>query len=270
MHITILAGGTAGAAFVGEVASLLRSEDRLSIIVNTAGDLWLHGLKVSPDLDLVLNALRPAPEDVETFATSEEIRRLGIEPSWLRPSDQDLAVHIVRTELLQAGFTLVQVAQAFAARMDITAAVIPMTNDRVEQHAVVSNSEGSRAIHIAEFLAITGTDTPHQLTLVKAADWAASPESLTALEEADVIAIAPGIAELSLAPIVSTPGIGAAIESSTALLIRVATDRAEQPDGSIGWAQADELLDGLVSKQGPIVCRADASSVMSAVGPAHR
>ena len=269
MHITILAGGTAGAAFVGEVAGLLGSEDRLSIIVNTAGDLWLHGLKVSPDLDLVLNTLRPAPEGVETFATSEEIRRLGIEPSWLRPSDQNLAVHIVRTELLQAGFTLVQVAQAFAARMDIAASVIPMTNDRVEQHAVISESGGSRAIHIAEFLANPGTDSPHQLALVNAADWAASPESIAALEEADVIAIAPGIAELSLAPIVSTPGIGAAIETSTALLIRVVTELAE-PTESVGGAQAAELLDGLVNKRGPIVRRGDASSLLSAAGPAHR
>ena len=84
-----------------------------------------------------------------------------------------------------------------------------------------------------------------------------------------MIAIAPGIAELSLAPIVSTPGIGAAIESSTAVLIRVVTELAE-PTESIGGAQASELLDGLMSKRGPIVRRSDASTVLSAAGPAHR
>lgn len=269
MHITILAGGTAGAAFVGEVAGLLETDDRLSIIVNTAGDLWLHGLKVSPDLDLVLNTLRGAPDDAATFATSDEIRRLGIEPSWLRPSDRNLALHIVRTELLQAGFTLAQVAQALAARLDIAVAVIPMTNDRVEQHVVISNSQGSRAIHIAEFLANSGIGTPRQLALVNVEDWAAAPEAIAALEEADVIAIAPGSAELALAPIVSTPGIGRAIKASAALLIRVVTEPAESTE-SIGGAEAAELLDGLASKQGPITRRRDASSVLSAAGSAHR
>ncbi|HZK36430.1 MAG TPA: 2-phospho-L-lactate transferase CofD family protein, partial [Aeromicrobium sp.] len=123
MHITILAGGTSGAAFVGEFADLLGPDDRLSVIVNSAGDLWAHGLKVSPDLDLVLNTLRRR-DYVDTFGTSAEIARLGIEPSWLRSSDRDLALHIVRTELLQAGFSLVQVAQALAARMDIAVDVI--------------------------------------------------------------------------------------------------------------------------------------------------
>lgn len=267
MHITILAGGTSGAAFVGEFADLLGPDDRLSVIVNCAGDLWAHGLKVSPDLDLVLNTLRRRGY-ADTFGASDEIARLGIEPSWLRSSDRDLALHIVRTELLHAGFSLVQVAQALAARMDIAVDVIPMTNDRVEQHAVISNSEGSRAVHIAEFLANPGMTTASQLVMVNADAWTAAPEAIAALEAADVIAIAPGNAELSLAPIVSTPGIRAAIETSAALLVRV-KELVVSPQ-PIGGAEAIELLESLKSTQGPITYRSDAPSVFSAAETASR
>ncbi|HZK35504.1 MAG TPA: hypothetical protein VFC57_00915, partial [Aeromicrobium sp.] len=77
-----------------------------------------------------------------------------------------------------------------------------------------------------------------------------------------VIAIAPGNAELSLAPIVSTPGIRAAIETSAALLVRV-KELVVSPQ-PIGGAEAIELLESLKSTQGPITYRSDAPSVFSA------
>ena len=79
-------------------------------MVNTADDLWLHGLKVCPDLDTVMYTLgggidteRGWGRAGESWTVKEDLAAYGAEPTWFGLGDRDLATHLVRTRMLDAG-----------------------------------------------------------------------------------------------------------------------------------------------------------------------
>lgn len=219
MHLTLL-GGAESAGFTRDLAALLGEDDSLSVVFNTSRDMWAHGLKRSPDADAFLTTLDSATPRSPSFAVAEEISGLGIGPAWLRPSDQDVALQLVRTELLQAGFSLTEVTAALAARRGITTRLLPMTDDRVEQHVVAEGADGSRAIHLEEFLSGPAGQPAKDLVLV-ADDWSASKEAMAAIEEADVIVFGPASLALTLMPLLRTPGLVEAVAASGAPVVDV-------------------------------------------------
>lgn len=219
MHLTLL-GGAESAGFARELCGMLGADDHLSIVFNTASDMWAHGLKRSPDADAFLTALGQDAPRPPTYAVADDIAALGVEPIWLRPSDRDIALQLVRTELMQAGFSLTEVTAALAARRGITARLLPMTDDRVEQHVVTDSPEGSRAIHVEEYLACHTDQQANDLVLV-ADDWKASRAALDAIESADVIVFGPASLSLTLMPLLRTPGLVEAIAASAAPVVDV-------------------------------------------------
>lgn len=248
MHLTLL-GGAESAGFVRDLAARLGHDDTLSVVHNTAHDLWAHGLKRSPDANALLRVLDPAAASTPTFAVADEIIGLGIEPIWLRPSDQEVALDVVRTELMQANFTLAEVSMALATRRDIATALIPMSNDRVEQHVVLHDAQGSRAVHVAEYLATGPAGTVQDLVLV-AEDWQSSGEARAAIENADVVVFGPASMSLTLLPVLQTPGIVEAIAASRAPVVDVhVVDPAPPPLAS--FAANVELKFDLAVKAAP-------------------
>ena len=219
MHLTLL-GGAESAGFARDLAALLGDDDELSIVFNTSRDMWAHGLKRSPDADAFLTVFDSSTPRTPTFAVADEISGLGMGPAWLRPSDQDIALHLVRTELLQAGFSLTEVTTALAVRRGITARLLPMTDDRVEQHVVADGPDGSRAIHVEEFLA-GPVDQPARDLVLVADEWNASKEATGAIESADVIVFGPASLSLTLMPLLRTPGLVEAVAASGAPVVDV-------------------------------------------------
>ena len=127
MRITVLSGGIGGARFLsGLLDALGRSEqttgtssDPVTVIANTADDIWMHGLKVCPDLDTVMYTLGDGidPERGwgrrdETWSVKEELAAYGVEPTWFGLGDRDIATHLVRTQMLDAGYPLSAVTEA--------------------------------------------------------------------------------------------------------------------------------------------------------------
>src|SRR3954464_6626011 len=116
-HITVLSGGGGGATFPrrlphgarrGRLAGVAPDAE-VTVVTNTADDIWLHGLKVCPDLDTVMYTLgggidgeRGWGRTDETWHAKEELAAYGVEPTWFGLGDRDLATHLVRTELLEA------------------------------------------------------------------------------------------------------------------------------------------------------------------------
>ena len=95
----------------------------VTVIANTADDLWVHGLKVCPDLDTVMYTLGDGidPERGwgrrdETWSAKEELAAYGVEPTWFGLGDRDLATHLVRTQMLDAGYPLSEVTEALCRR----------------------------------------------------------------------------------------------------------------------------------------------------------
>ena len=59
-RITVLSGGVGGARFLQGLLRLVqrsRASTSVTVVANTADDIWVHGLKVCPDLDTVMYTL---------------------------------------------------------------------------------------------------------------------------------------------------------------------------------------------------------------------
>jgi LPPG:FO 2-phospho-L-lactate transferase len=226
------AGGAAGAA-------------QLTLVVNTADDVWLHGLRVCPDLDTNLYALAGIGDAArgwgvrgDTFAAMDQLRREGGDP-WFALGDRDLATHLRRTDLLRAGATLSEVTAELAAQLGITARLLPMTDAEVATEIVTPGSTGGAATGNAasDDAASDGADGSVVLGFqewfvrhraepaVRTVRWRGieaaqpAPGVLEAIAEADLVVIAPSNPLASIEPILALPGVRAAVAARGAVAV---------------------------------------------------
>lgn len=221
MRVTVLAGGVGGAKLAHGME--LAGAD-LTVVVNTADDVELHGLAISPDLDTVTYTLAGLADDVrgwglagETYATLDAMRRLG-EDTWFTLGDKDLATHVVRTARLRAGATLTEVTAQVTASLGVRSRLLPMTDDLVA--TVVETTDGSLGFQ-EYFVARQHRDEVLGLTFVGAAQATPAPGVLDAVAGADLLVVAPSNPFLSIEPILSVPGVRDALASSTARRVAV-------------------------------------------------
>ena len=250
MRITALSGGIGGARYLRGLRTLLAPEDELTVIGNTADDIWLFGLKVCPDLDTLMYTLGGGIDEArgwgranETWGAREELAAYGVEPTWFGLGDRDLATHVVRTQMLSAGYPLSAVTAALCERWQPGVRLVPMSDDRVETHIVVADEAGGRrAIHFQEYWVRLRASVPVLDVVAVGADTAvAAPGVLEAVSEADVIVLPPSNPIVSIGTILGVPGIGAALHSTRAPVVGISPIIA----GAAVRGMADELLAGL-------------------------
>jgi LPPG:FO 2-phospho-L-lactate transferase len=216
--ITVLSGGTGGAKFIQGLARVI-APDELTIIVNTGDDLTWWGLHVSPDIDSVnyglaglLSAERGWGIEGETFACLEAARHLGL-PTWFQLGDRDLALHLARTEMLRSGKSLSEATAEITRQFGITAAVLPMTNDRVETRVLTSAGELSFQEY---FVRERYQPAPLGVRYSGAEVAEPAPGVLRAIAEAEGIIIAPSNPITSVGPILSLPAVREALRKTQA------------------------------------------------------
>ncbi|MBY8887792.1 2-phospho-L-lactate transferase [Streptomyces sp. PTM05] len=225
MRIVVLAGGIGGARFLrGLKAAVADADDAgttdITVIGNTGDDIHLFGLKVCPDLDTVMYTLGGGIHEEqgwgradETFAVKTELAAYGVGPEWFGLGDRDFATHIVRTQMLGAGYPLSAVTEALCARWQPGVRLIPMTDDRVETHVVVDTPEdGRKAVHFQEYWVRLHASVPAQAILPVGAEQSKpAPGVLEAIAGADVILFPPSNPVVSIGTILAVPGIREAI-----------------------------------------------------------
>ena len=151
------------------------------MVANTADDLWVHGLKVCPDLDTVMYTLgdgidpgRGWGRRDETWSTKEELAAYGVEPTWFGLGDRDIATHLVRTQMLDAGYPLSEVTTALCRRWQPGASdCCPMTDDRVETHIAIADPDepsGRRVVHFQEYWVRLRAQVPAEAVVVVGLD----------------------------------------------------------------------------------------------------
>ena len=123
MKITVLSGGVGGARFTRGLLALVGTAHPITVIANTGDDMWLHGVRVCPDLDTLMYTLGGAVHEDqgwgrrgESTRVSDELAGYGLGWDWFTLGDLDLATHLARTELLRAGLPLSQVTARLAPR----------------------------------------------------------------------------------------------------------------------------------------------------------
>jgi LPPG:FO 2-phospho-L-lactate transferase len=232
-RVTVLSGGVGGARFVqGLLRHLGRvaPEAEVTVVANTADDIWLHGLKVSPDLDTVMYTLgggidaeRGWGRTAETWHAKEELAAYGVEPTWFGLGDRDLATHLVRTQMLDAGYPLSAVTEALCRRWQPGVRLLPMSDDRVETHVVVDDDtepSGRRAVHFQEYWIRLRAEVPAHAVVPVGLDTATpAPGVVEAITEADVVVLPPSNPVVSIGTIVGVAGIRDALAATAAPVV---------------------------------------------------
>jgi LPPG:FO 2-phospho-L-lactate transferase len=232
-RLTVLSGGVGGARFLQGLLHLLATTSptsRVTVVANTADDLWLHGLKVCPDLDTVMYTLgggidreRGWGRTDESWHAKQELEAYGVEPTWFGLGDRDLATHLVRTEMLDAGYPLSAVTAALCERWQPGVELLPMSDDRVETHVVVddpSEPSGQRAMHFQEYWVRLGAGVPARAVVPVGIEQATpGPGVLEAITGADLVIVPPSNPVVSVGTILGVPGIRDAVRATTAPVV---------------------------------------------------
>ena len=235
-RIAVLAGGIGGARFLRGLRLAAPDAD-ITVIANTGDDIWLFGLRVCPDLDTLMYTLGDG-HDVErgwgradeTFHAAEELAAYGMQPDWFGLGDRDLATHLVRTQMIRADYPLSQVTEALCARWRPGVRLLPMTDDRVETHVVITDDAGRRAIHFQEWWVRLHAETPAEAFVMVGADEAVpGPGVVEALNGADLVLLPPSNPVVSIGSIMSVARIRAAVESTPAPVVGVSGIVGDRP-----------------------------------------
>jgi LPPG:FO 2-phospho-L-lactate transferase len=209
LKITALAGGVGASKLLLGLYEEMDPAD-LTIIVNTGDDIVLHGLKISPDLDIVTYTLAGVVDQkkgwglrAETFHALKHLAAFG-RPNWFNLGDRDLATHIHRTAMLAEGKTLSQVAESIRITLSVKSRILPMSDTPIP--TIIDSNEGP--LHFQEYLVKRRAEP-----VVKGIRFAGvesalpAPGVLEAIREADRILICPSNPLISIGPILAIPGI---------------------------------------------------------------
>jgi LPPG:FO 2-phospho-L-lactate transferase len=228
MRITVLAGGIGGARFLRGVRAGL-PEAEITAIVNTGDDITVHGLRICPDLDSVMYTLgdgidpdRGWGRADESWRIKDDLARYGVEPSWFGLGDLDIATHLVRTQMLDAGYSLTDVTAALCERWQPRVRLLPMTDQRCETHVVVDVDGARKAIHFEQWWIQHRASIPTHAFVQVGLDQAKPADGvLEAIASADVILFAPSNPVVSIGTILGVPGIRDQLRSAPASVIGV-------------------------------------------------
>ena len=226
MRITALAGGIGGARFLTGLKAA-RPDAEITVIGNTGDDIWVHGLRVCPDLDTVMYTLgggisveRGWGREGETFTVKDELAAYGVEPTWFGLGDKDIATHLIRTQSLNAGFPLSEITVALCEHWQPGVRLIPMTDDRAETNVIIEDERGRRAIHFQEWWIKYRASIPAQGFVLVGVDQAKpAPGVLEAIETADIVLLPPSNPVVSIGTILQVPGIREAIATTAAPVV---------------------------------------------------
>jgi LPPG:FO 2-phospho-L-lactate transferase len=232
VQIVILAGGVGGSKFALGVRHAYPAAN-LTVIANTADDITLHGLRICPDLDTIMYTLGRGGDPVrgwgrqdESWRVMEEFGAYGVEPTWFALGDRDVGTHLVRTQMLNAGYPLSEVTAALCTRWlagDERLKLLPMSDDRVETHVTVTDPEVPgqlRALHFQEYwVRLHAQPDALAITLVGLETAAPAPGVVAAIEQANVILVAPSNPVVSIGPILAVPGLRDALRRAPGPII---------------------------------------------------
>lgn len=222
MRVALLAGGTGGAKLAAGMQEEIGGD--LTVIANTADDVELLGVHVSPDPDLVtywlsgeIDAERGWGLRDDTFAVFERLARLGA-PDWFSLSDRDLAACLYRRQFLEEGGRLTDAQAQIARGLGVEARVLPMSDSPVRTR--VTTATGRRGLQ--EYLILDGgLPDVHGVELEGIAEAEPTPEVLAALADAEAIVVGPSNPVISIGPILAVPGMREAIAASGVPVVAV-------------------------------------------------
>lgn len=261
----MLAGGTGGAKLARGLLDVVGPD--LAVIANTADDVEVYAVHVSPDPDLVTWWLADLIDERgwgiagDTWEVMGALERAG-RPAWFRLGDRDLAMCLLRTEVLRAGGRLTDAHAEVVGAAGAPGQVLPMSDEPVRTRV----RAGGRWRGFQEFMIVDRATGPVEGVELRGVEAARpTPEVADALAGAEAIVIGPSNPVVSIEPILAVPGVREALAKAPAPVVAVSpfvgaravkgpTEAfcawAGLPLGTAGALAAYEgLLDGLVADE---------------------
>ena len=193
------------------------------MIANTGDDVEVHGVHVSPDPDLVTYWLADLIDERgygirgDSWQVMEALEDAGRE-TWFRLGDRDLAMCLIRTDLLQRGERLTEAHAAVVRALGVGAEVLPMSDDPVRTHVTAHGRDWA----FQEFMILErGAGPVEDVDFRGAAESAPTAGVLDALARAEAIVIGPSNPIASIGPILALPGMRGAIAEAPAPVVAV-------------------------------------------------
>jgi LPPG:FO 2-phospho-L-lactate transferase len=214
-NITALAGGVGASKLLLGLYDVIDPQT-LTIIVNTGDDITLHGLKISPDLDIVTYTLAGVVDEKkgwgfrgETFHVLKRLAFFG-RPNWFNLGDRDLATHIHRTAMIAAGKSLTDAAESIRTALGVQSRMLPMCDDPVP--TIIETDEGH--LHFQEYLVKRRAEpVVRGIRFEGSANANPAPGVLEAIRSAERIIVCPSNPLISIGPILAVPGIREALRA---------------------------------------------------------
>jgi LPPG:FO 2-phospho-L-lactate transferase len=211
--ITFLSGGTGTPKLLRGMQKVMDRHE-ISVIVNTAEDIWISGNHISPDLDTVMYLFAGILNTDtwwgirnDSFTTHEEIARLGID-EFIAIGDKDRAVQIARGEMIRNGMRLTNATKILCDRFGVRETVLPMTDTEVTTQ--VKTDIG--LIHFQEYwVRAKGKIEIEQVVRRFNEPPVATEEVLAVIEASDAVVIGPSNPITSISPILACEGIKPAL-----------------------------------------------------------
>ncbi|HSB38042.1 MAG TPA: 2-phospho-L-lactate transferase [Gaiellaceae bacterium] len=249
MRVVVLAGGLGGSRLALALAETLDPAE-LTIVGNVGDDVEVLGLHVSPDLDTILYTLTGRLDESkgwgradETWHALESVGELGGE-TWFRLGDRDLGLHRVRTQALRRGEPRSAVTGRLARAFGLEPALLPATDERLRTWLSTPAGE----LPFQEWFVARGHRDEVDGVRFEGAEAARpAPGVVEALEEADLVAIAPSNPYVSIGPILAVRGIREAIERRRVPAVAV----SPLIGGKAVRGPADRMLARLAGGTGP-------------------
>jgi LPPG:FO 2-phospho-L-lactate transferase len=221
--VTALAGGVGASKLLLGLHDVIDPRN-LTVIVNTGDDITLHGLRISPDLDIVTYTLAGIVDETkgwgyrgETFHALKRLAAFG-RVNWFNLGDRDLATHIHRSAMLAEGKSLSDAAEAIRLALGVKARILPMCDQRVP--TMIDTAEGE--LNFQEYLVKRRAEPVVRGIRFDGVDKSLPAKGvLEAIRDADRILICPSNPLISIGPILGVPGIREALRARKGDVIAV-------------------------------------------------
>ena len=243
MMVCALAGGVGGAKLAAGLQDVLQPGE-LTVVVNTADDSELWGLRICPDLDTVMYTLAGIANPQtgwgvkgESFGALDMLASYG-EETWFKLGDRDLATHVLRTARLRAGEALTGIMTNLAAALGVRSSILPMCDEPVA--TVLDTPDGP--LEFQEYFVRRRQRDEVLGVELRGIESARPTDAVSrALATADVVVFCPSNPVVSIGPILAVPGMQKALTAARAPKIAV----SPLVGGRALKGPADRMLDTL-------------------------
>jgi LPPG:FO 2-phospho-L-lactate transferase len=221
--IVALAGGVGAARFLEGLVRVV-PQNQVAIIGNVGDDIAVHGLHVSPDLDIVLYTLAGVVDATkgwgfrgDTFVTQNQLREYGRD-TWFNLGDRDMATHIYRSEQLREGRSLSDVTQDLVQSFGLGVQLTPATDSALQTYVTTNIGR----MHFEEYMVKKQTKPKvRRVTFQGARTARPAKQVIRSIKEANGVIISPSNPIVSIGAILAVPGIRSALRKTRAKVVGI-------------------------------------------------